>query len=34
LEEGFTVAVLSNDENTDTSSLAEEILSLFVTSDK
>lgn len=33
LEKGFTVAVLSNDENTDTNSLAEEILALFMTSD-
>ena len=32
LEKGFTVAVLSNDENTDTSSLAEEILKLFMKS--
>src|SRR5947207_15654103 len=31
LDEGFTVAVLSNDENTDTSSLAEKILALFST---
>ncbi len=34
LEKDFTVAVLSNDENTDTSSLAEEILALFMTSDE
>jgi CubicO group peptidase (beta-lactamase class C family) len=34
LEEGLTVAVLSNDENTDTSSLAEEILALYRTSDE
>jgi hypothetical protein len=34
LEKNFTVAVLSNDENTDTSSLAEEILALFMTSDE
>ena len=34
LEEGFTVAVLSNDENTDTSSLAEKILALFTTGDE
>jgi len=34
LEKGFTVAVLSNDENTDTSSLAEEILKLFMKSDE
>jgi CubicO group peptidase (beta-lactamase class C family) len=34
LEKGFTVAVLSNDENTDTSSLAEEILALFIKSDE
>jgi CubicO group peptidase (beta-lactamase class C family) len=29
LEKGFTVAVLSNDDNMDTSDLAEEILTLF-----
>ena len=34
LEKGFTVAILSNDENANTSSLAEKILSLFMTSDK
>jgi CubicO group peptidase (beta-lactamase class C family) len=34
LEEGLTVAVLSNDENTDASSLAEEILALYRTSDE
>lgn len=33
LEKGFTVAVLSNDENTDTSTLAEKILALFLRSD-
>ena len=33
LEQGFTVAVLSNDENTDTSSLAEKILALFAKND-
>jgi CubicO group peptidase (beta-lactamase class C family) len=34
LEKGFTVAVLSNDEKTDTSSLAEEILTLFMKGDE
>ena len=33
LDDGFTVAVLSNDENTDTSTLAEKILALFTSND-